>query len=70
MEEVGHFLQMGKIMENLSHISGKYGLVCVRARVCVCGIKLFLSEFLPDNFIPSGVNVVNTAEVVLLNIGF
>jgi hypothetical protein len=33
--------------------------------MCVCGIK----PFLPDNFIPYGVNVEKTAKLVILKVG-
>ena len=58
---VGRFLQLGKIVAILSQISGKYWL----AHMCVCGIK----PFLPDNFIPYGVNVEKTAKLVILKVG-
>ena len=32
--------------------------------------QVIFDRFLPDNFIPSGVSVVNTAKVVLLKVGF
>jgi hypothetical protein len=32
--------------------------------------QVIFVRVLPDNFIPSGVSVVNTAKVVLLKVGF
>jgi len=47
--------------------------VCVCVCVCVCVFffyQVIFARVLPVNFIPYSVNVVNTAKLVLLKVGF